>query len=106
MNGTIQRADLRRTASRTTLEQQLAADRQARRPRGARRLHRPHNMYHAGWAWAGNTPFQWGKQIGAPLRRHPQPDGRLLAEAASRPTATPRAQFHHVNDIAPTILRS
>ena len=25
----------------------------------------PH--YSAAWAWAGNTPFQWGKQVGSHL---------------------------------------
>jgi arylsulfatase A-like enzyme len=25
----------------------------------------PH--YGAAWAWAGNTPFQWGKQVGSHL---------------------------------------
>ena len=31
----------------------------------------PH--YAAAWAWAGNTPFQWGKQVRLPPRRHAQP---------------------------------
>ena len=40
-----------------TIEQQLAG---ARRARWARRARRPEidNMYHAGWAWAGDTPFR------------------------------------------------
>ena len=60
------------------------------------------NMYHAAWAWAGSSPvpryevgrshfggtrtplvISWPKQIKA--------------------DKTPRPQFHHVNDIAPTI---
>ena len=39
------------------------------------------NMYHAGWAWAGSTPYQGTKLHGRLLRRHPPADGRLLAEA-------------------------
>ena len=37
----------------------------------------PH--YSAAWAWAGNTPFKWGKQVGSHLGGHAQPDGRPLA---------------------------
>ena len=37
----------------------------------------PH--YGAAWAWAGNTPFQWGKQVGIASRWEPQPDGHPLA---------------------------
>ena len=60
------------------------------------------NMYHAGWAWAGSTPFQ-GTKLSAshfggtrtPLAvswpKSIKTDGRL------------RTQFQHVNDIAPTI---
>lgn len=33
----------------------------------------------AAWAHAGNTPFQWGKQMDQPPRRHAQPYGRRLA---------------------------
>ena len=40
-----------------------------------------YNHYPVGWAWAMNTPFQWGKQVASPLRRHAQPAGRLLADA-------------------------
>ena len=39
----------------------------------------PH--YAAAWAWAGNTPFQWGKQCRFPPRRHAQRHGDLLAGA-------------------------
>jgi arylsulfatase A-like enzyme len=60
------------------------------------------NMFHAGWAWAGNTPFQHTKQVASHFggTRNPmaiswpkriRPDGRI------------RHQFHHVNDIVPTL---
>ena len=61
----------------------------------------PH--YSAAWAWAGSTPFQWGKQVGSHLggTRNPLvvhwPD-RVPADTAIR------SQFTHVTDIAPTIL--
>ena len=61
----------------------------------------PH--YSAAWAWAGNTPFQWGKQVGSHLggTRNPMvvhwPD--RITEAGGL-----RSQFTHVTDLAPTIL--
>ncbi len=38
------------------------------------------NMYHAGWAWAGSTPFRSTKLVAGAFRRHAQPDGHFLAE--------------------------
>ena len=61
----------------------------------------PH--YSAAWAWAGNTPFQWGKQVGSHLggTRNPMvvhwPD--RITDAGGL-----RSQFTHVTDLAPTIL--
>jgi arylsulfatase len=61
----------------------------------------PH--YGAAWAWAGNTPFQWGKQVGSHLggTRNPMvihwPDRVAVGGEL-------RSQFTHVIDIAPTIL--
>ena len=61
----------------------------------------PH--YSAAWAWAGNTPFQWGKQVGSHLggTRNPLvvhwPDG-------VQDKGGLRSQFTHVIDVAPTIL--
>ena len=61
----------------------------------------PH--YSAAWAWAGNTPFQWGKQVGSHLGGTRNP---LVVHwpAASRTTAGSRSQFTHMIDVAPTIL--
>ena len=42
----------------------------------------PH--YGAAWAWAGNTPFQWGKQVGSHLGGHARPHGRALARPRQR----------------------
>ena len=99
-NGTISEL-LAQNQIPNTVEQQLAA---LDRIGGLDALGAPKtdNMYHAGWAWAGSTPFQSHQAGRLPFRRHPQPAGRLLAEG-HRPDATPRPQFHHVNDIAPTI---
>ncbi len=60
------------------------------------------NMYHAGWAWAGDTPFKGTKLLGAYFGGTRNP---LVIDWPSRIKhyTTPRAQFHHVNDIAPTI---
>ena len=84
-----------------TIEQQLAA---LDRIGGIEELGGPRteNMYHAGWAWAGSTPFKGTKLLGAYFggTRNPmvvswpdriEHDGRM------------RTQFHHVVDIAPTI---
>ena len=66
-----------------TIEQQLNA---LERLGGLPALGSPKvdNMYHAGWAWARNPMVvSWPKGI--------------------PPDKTPRSQFHHVNDIAPTL---
>lgn len=60
------------------------------------------SLYHAGWAWAGGTPYKSTKLIAAHFggTRNPlavswpksiKPDGKI------------RSQFHHVNDVVPTI---
>ncbi|MCP9773464.1 arylsulfatase [Synechococcus sp. Tobar12-5m-g] len=60
------------------------------------------SMYHAGWAWAGNTPFQYTKLIASHFggTRNPMV---ISWPKGIKPDKTPRAQFHHVNDIAPTL---
>ena len=60
------------------------------------------NMYHAGWAWAGNTPFRSTKLIAAHFGgiRNPMV---VSWPKGIKPDKTPRSQFHHVNDIVPTI---
>ena len=60
------------------------------------------NMYHAGWAWAGSTPYKGTKLMGAYFGGTRQPMAvswpkRIKADP------TPRPQFHHVIDIVPTI---
>ena len=60
------------------------------------------NMYHAGWAWAGGTPFRHTKLVASHFGGTRNP---LVIDwpKGIRHDATPRAQFHHVNDIVPTI---
>lgn len=60
------------------------------------------NMYHAGWAWAGDTPFQYTKLIASHFggTRNPLV---ISWPKGIKPDATPRSQFHHVNDVVPTI---
>ena len=64
-----------------------------------------YNHFHAGWAHATNTPFQWTKQVAShyggtrnPLVVH-WPNG---IEAAGEI----RSQWHHVIDVAPTVLEA
>ncbi len=63
----------------------------------------PH--FHAGWAVATNTPFQWTKQVAShyggtrnPLVVH-WPDG-IEAQGEIR------WQWHHVTDLAPTVMEA
>lgn len=60
------------------------------------------NMYHAGWAWAGSTPYKGTKLQGAYFGGIRQP---LAISWPKRIKAdkTPRPQFHHVIDIVPTV---
>ena len=60
------------------------------------------NMYHAGWAWAGDTPFRYTKLVASHFGGTRNP---LVVSwpKGIKPDKTPRPQFHHVNDIVPTI---
>jgi arylsulfatase A-like enzyme len=64
-----------------------------------------YNHFAVGWAIAGNTPFKWVKQMASHFggTRNPMivhwPKGIKAKDEV-------RAQFHHVIDIAPTILEA
>jgi len=60
------------------------------------------NMYHAGWAWAGGTPFRSTKLVAAHFGGTRNP---MVISWPKRIKAdkTMRSQFHHVVDIVPTI---
>lgn len=59
------------------------------------------NMYHAGWAWAGSTPYKGMKLLASHLGGTRNP---MVARwpAKITPDATPRTQFLHCNDLVPT----
>ena len=59
----------------------------------------------AGWAVAGNTPFMWTKQVAANFGGTRNP---LVVSWPARIKAKGevRSQFHHVVDIAPTVLEA
>ena len=61
----------------------------------------PH--YATAWAWAGNTPFQWGEQAGSHLGGTRNP---LVISWPDRITDTGalRSQFTHATDIGPMLL--
>jgi arylsulfatase A-like enzyme len=60
------------------------------------------NQYHAGWAWAGSTPYKGMKLLASHLggTRNPM---AIRWPAKIKPDPKPRTQFHHCNDIVPTI---
>ncbi|MEJ8821594.1 arylsulfatase [Variovorax humicola] len=63
------------------------------------------SIYHAAWAWAGMTPFQGTKLVAGYF------GGTRTPLAVSwpkriKPDARVRSQFHHINDIAPTIYET
>jgi arylsulfatase len=60
----------------------------------------PH--YHAGWAMAGNTPFRYFKQS---EHRGGQHDALVVHwPNGIRAKGEIRGQYHHISDIAPTIM--
>ncbi len=60
------------------------------------------NMYHAGWAWAGSTPFRHTKLVASHFGGTRNP---LVVSWPDKikPDDAVRSQFYHVNDIAPTV---
>ena len=59
-------------------------------------------IYNAGWAWAGSTPYK-GTMILAGYFGGTRNPLAIRWPEKIKPDATPRAQFHHFNDIVPTI---
>jgi arylsulfatase A-like enzyme len=60
------------------------------------------NMYHSAWAWAGDTPFRYMKLVASDFGGTRTPMA-ISWPARIKADKTPRPQFHHVNDVAPTI---
>ena len=99
-NGTISEL-LAQNMIPNTIEQQLAA---LDKIGGLEALGtaKTDNMYHASWAWAGDTPFRYTKLVASHFggTRNPLV---ISWPKGIKPDKTPRPQFHHVNDIAPTV---
>lgn len=58
-----------------------------------------------GWAWAGNTPFQWTKQVASHFGG--TRNGMVIHwPKGIRSRGEMRTQFHHVIDVAPTVLEA
>jgi arylsulfatase len=66
-------------------------------------LSNPH--YPVGWAWAGNTPFQWGKRFGSHLGGTRDPMVVSWPRHIRNAGGT-RSQYAHVIDVFPTILQT
>ncbi|MFO0952703.1 MAG: arylsulfatase [Isosphaeraceae bacterium] len=68
-------------------------------------LMQPH--FSCAWAWAGNTPFQWGKQVASHLGGIRNP---MIVSWPSKikdgQRGGLRSQFTHVTDVTPTILEA
>ena len=82
----------------TTIEETLARIDEIGEPQTE-----PH--YPVGWAWAGNTPFQWVKQVASHL------GGTRVGMVASWPARLApdhqvRDQFLHLVDVVPTLLEA
>lgn len=61
----------------------------------------PH--FSAAWAWAGNAPFQWGKQVASHLGGTRNP-AVVHWPTRVRDQGAVRQHFTHVIDVGPTIL--
>ncbi|MCC8951474.1 arylsulfatase [Bradyrhizobium sp. Arg62] len=64
-----------------------------------------YNHFPVGWAWAMDTPFQWGKQVASHFGGTRNP---LVISWPNRikDKGGIRTQFHHAVDIVPTILEA
>jgi len=62
-----------------------------------------YNHFHAGWAVACNTPFQWTKQVASHYGG--TRNGMVMHwPKGIKAKGEIRSQWHHVNDIAPTVM--
>ena len=60
------------------------------------------NQYHAGWAWAGSTPYQGMKLMASHLGGTRNPLFLRWPDRIAH-DPEPRTQFHHVIDLVPTV---
>jgi arylsulfatase A-like enzyme len=59
-----------------------------------------------GWAWAGNTPFQWTKQVASHFGGTRNGMVMHWPKGFKASGGAVRSQFHHVVDVAPTVLEA
>lgn len=59
-----------------------------------------------GWAWAGNTPFQWTKQVASHFGGTRNGMVMHWPKGIKASGGAVRSQFHHVVDVAPTVLEA
>ena len=64
----------------------------------------PH--FSIGWAHAGNTPFQWTKQVASHFGGTRNPMVVHWPARIKNAHGEVRSQFHHVIDVAPTVLEA
>ena len=64
----------------------------------------PH--FSVGWALAGNTPFQWTKQVASHFGGTRNPMVISWPARIRGAHGEVRSQFHHVIDVAPTVLEA
>ena len=64
----------------------------------------PH--FSVGWAHAGNTPFQWTKQVASHFGGTRNPMVVHWPGRIQNAHGEVRSQFHHVIDVAPTVLEA
>ncbi|UTF58571.1 arylsulfatase [Gilvimarinus sp. DA14] len=63
------------------------------------------NHFPVGWAWAGSAPFQWMKRV--PSHFGGTRNGMVISWPEKiKDKGGLRSQFHHVIDVAPTILEA
>lgn len=63
------------------------------------------NHYNAAWAWAGSSPYKSTKLVAAHFGGTRQ-NLAISWSAKIKHDTTPRAQFHHVIDVVPTIYEA
>jgi arylsulfatase len=63
------------------------------------------NSYNSAWAWAGDSPFRYTKLIAGDWGGSRTPMA-ISWPKRIKPDKRPRPQFHHVNDVVPTIYES
>ena len=63
------------------------------------------NMYHAGWAWAGSSPYQGMKLLASHFGGTRNPMAVRWPKRIAHDDR-PRPQFHHCNDLVPTIYEA